>query len=95
MLYRLHTRLEQKVLLLGIGILITVSIGGFVEITPLYTIDTTIERVQGVRPYTPLELVGRNIYIREGCYACHSQMIRPLRDEAERYGHYSLAAESM
>ena len=95
MLYRLHTRLEQKVLLLGIGILVTVSIGGIVEITPLYTITTTIERVQGVRPYTPLELVGRNIYIREGCYACHSQMIRPLRDEAERYGHYSLAAESM
>ena len=66
MLYRLHTRLEQKVLLLGIGILITVSIGGIVEITPLYTITTTIERVQGVRPYAPLELVGRNIYIREG-----------------------------
>jgi cytochrome c oxidase cbb3-type subunit 2 len=95
MFYRFHTRLEQKVLLLVTGILVTVSIGGIVEITPLYTITTTIERVQGVRPYTPLELIGRNIYIREGCYACHSQMIRPFRDEAERYGHYSLAAESM
>ena len=95
MFYRFHTRLEQKVLLLGIGILVTVSIGGIVEITPLYTIDSTIERVQGMRPYTPLELIGRNIYVREGCYACHSQMIRPFRDEVERYGHYSLAAESM
>ena len=75
--------------------LITVSIGGLVEIVPLYTIETTIERVEGMRPYSPLELAGRNIYIREGCYICHSQMIRPFRDEVERYGHYSLAAESM
>ena len=75
--------------------LITVSIGGIVEITPLFTIESTIEKVEGVRPYSPLELMGRNIYIREGCYNCHSQMIRPFRDEAERYGHYSLAAESM
>ena len=75
--------------------LITVSIGGLVEIVPLFTIESTIEEVDGVRPYTPLELAGRNIYIREGCYNCHSQMIRPLRDEVERYGHYSLAAESM
>ena len=75
--------------------LITVSIGGIVEIAPLFTIESTIEKVEGVRPYSPLELMGRNIYIREGCYNCHSQMIRPFRDEAERYGHYSLAAESM
>ena len=75
--------------------LITVSIGGLVEIVPLYTIESTIEQVEGVRPYSPLELAGRNIYIREGCYVCHSQMIRPFRDEVERYGHYSLAAESM
>ena len=72
-----------------------VSIGGLVEIAPLFFIQNTIEKVDGMRPYTPLELAGRNIYIREGCYLCHSQMIRPLRDEVERYGHYSLAAESM
>jgi cytochrome c oxidase cbb3-type subunit II len=95
MFYRLHSRLERSVLPLAIGILVTVSIGGLVEIAPLFTIETTIERVEGVRPYSPLELVGRNIYVREGCYACHSQMIRPFRDEVERYGHYSLAAESM
>jgi cytochrome c oxidase cbb3-type subunit 2 len=75
--------------------LITVSIGGLVQIIPLFTIEATIERVQGVRPYSPLELAGRNIYVREGCYVCHSQMIRTFRDEVERYGHYSLAAESM
>ncbi len=71
------------------------SIGGAVEIIPLFTIHTTVEAVKGVRPYTPLELAGRDIYIREGCYLCHSQQIRSLRDEVERYGHYSLAAESM
>src|ERR1044071_2928346 len=75
--------------------LITVSIGGLVQIIPLFTIGETIEKVDGVRPYTPLELLGRNIYIREGCYTCHSQQIRPFKDEVERYGHYSLAAESM
>ena len=90
-----HSRLERNAVLLSIAILITVSIGGLVEIVPLYTIDSTIEKVEGMRPYSPLELAGRNIYIREGCYNCHSQMIRPFRDEAERYGHYSLAAESM
>ena len=78
-----------------IGILIAVAIGGLVEIVPLFYLKSTIEKVSGVRPYTPLELAGRNIYVREGCYNCHSQMIRPLRDEVERYGHYSLAAESM
>jgi len=90
-----HGTLERHSLLLVIGILIVVSIGGIVEIAPLFYLESTIEKVQGMRPYTPLELAGRNIYIREGCYTCHSQMIRPLRDEVERYGHYSLAAESM
>lgn len=90
-----HGRLERNVSLLGIASLIVVAIGGIVEIAPLFWIDNTIEKVDGMRPYTPLELAGRNIYIREGCYNCHSQMIRPFRDETERYGHYSLAAESM
>ncbi|UCH75258.1 MAG: cytochrome-c oxidase, cbb3-type subunit II [Rhodospirillales bacterium] len=90
-----HSTIETKPLLLLVLIIITISIGGLVEIVPLYTVETTIERVEGVRPYTPLEQAGRNIYVREGCYLCHSQMIRPFRDEVERYGHYSLAAESM
>ncbi|WP_041794723.1 cytochrome-c oxidase, cbb3-type subunit II [Pararhodospirillum photometricum] len=94
-LVRHHARLETNALLLVVGIFLTVIIGGLVEIVPLFTVETTIEKVQGVRPYSPLELAGRNIYLREGCYACHSQMIRPFRDELERYGHYSLAAESM
>jgi len=72
-----------------------VAIGGIVEIAPLFWIDNTIEKVDGMRPYTPLEQAGRDIFVREGCYTCHSQMIRPFRDEVERYGHYSLAAESM
>jgi cytochrome c oxidase cbb3-type subunit II len=91
----LHAILEKNVLLLIIGILITVAIGGLVQLVPLYTMEQTIEKVEGVRPYAPLELAGRNIYVREGCYVCHSQQIRPFRDEVERYGHYSLAAESM
>lgn len=91
----MQSLLERNSVLLAIAILLTVSIGGLVQIVPLYTIENTIEKVEGVRPYTPLELAGRNIYIREGCYLCHSQMIRPFRDEFERYGHYSLAAESM
>jgi cytochrome c oxidase cbb3-type subunit 2 len=90
-----HAILETSGWLLAAGILVTISIGGLVEIVPLFTIESTIEQVEGVRPYSPLELVGRNIYVREGCYVCHSQMIRPFRDEVERYGHYSLAAESM
>ena len=90
-----HKTLERNVTLLGALALITVTIGGIVEIAPLFWIDNTIEKVDGMRPYTPLELAGRNIYMREGCYNCHSQMIRPFRDEVERYGHYSLAAESM
>ena len=90
-----HATIERNTILLGVLTLITVAIGGLVEIVPLFTIETTIERVKGVRPYSPLELAGRDIYVREGCYLCHSQMVRPFRDEVERYGHYSLAAESM
>jgi cytochrome c oxidase cbb3-type subunit 2 len=90
-----HAIIEKNVILLAVLTLITVSIGGLVQIVPLFVLETTIERVAGIRPYTPLELMGRNIYIREGCYACHSQQVRPFRDEAERYGHYSLAAESL
>jgi len=90
-----HGLIEKNVTLMMVLILLTVSIGGLVEIIPLFTIEATIEKVEGVRPYSPLEQFGRNIYVREGCYNCHSQQIRPFRDEAERYGHYSLAAESM
>jgi cytochrome c oxidase cbb3-type subunit 2 len=90
-----HKILERNSILLVIAILFVVAIGGIVEIVPLFYLKSTIEKVDGVRPYTPLELAGRAIYVREGCYVCHSQMIRPLRDEIERYGHYSLAAESM
>jgi cytochrome c oxidase cbb3-type subunit 2 len=90
-----HETIERSGLLLLVLTLITVAIGGIVEIVPLFTIETTVEHVKGVRPYSPLELRGRDIYVREGCYLCHSQQIRALRDEVERYGHYSLAAESM
>lgn len=90
-----HKKLEKNVTLLAAATLVTVAIGGIVEIAPLFWLDNTIEQVEGMRPYTPLEQAGRDIYIREGCYTCHSQMIRPFRDEVERYGHYSLAAESM
>jgi len=90
-----HEWFEKNAIFMLIGVLLTVAIGGIVEIVPLFTIETTVEHVEGMRPYTPLELRGRDIYVREGCYLCHSQMIRSLRDEVERYGHYSLAAESM
>ena len=90
-----HGKLERNVALLGLFALVAVAIGGLVQIAPLFWIDSTIEKVDGMRPYTPLEQAGRNIYMREGCYVCHSQMIRPFRDEVERYGQYSLAAESM
>jgi cytochrome c oxidase cbb3-type subunit 2 len=90
-----HGIIERNATLLLVGSLVVVSIGGIVEIAPLFYLENTIEKVEGMRPYSPLELAGRNIYIREGCYVCHSQMIRPFRDEVERYGHYSLAAESM
>ena len=94
-IWQKHAVFEKNSIILVIGILIVIAIGGLVEIVPLFYLKNTIEKVEGVRPYTPLELAGRNIYVREGCYLCHSQMIRPLRDEVERYGHYSLAAESM
>ncbi|OCW57745.1 cytochrome-c oxidase, cbb3-type subunit II [Hoeflea olei] len=90
-----HGIIERNATLLLVSSLVVVSIGGIVEIAPLFYLENTIEKVEGVRPYSPLELAGRDIYIREGCYVCHSQMIRPFRDEVERYGHYSLAAESM
>lgn len=94
-LFQKHQAIERHSLLLTVGILLVVAVGGIVEIAPLFYLENTIEKVVGMRPYTPLELTGRNIYVREGCYTCHSQMVRPLRDEVERYGHYSLAAESM
>ncbi|MCZ0733466.1 cytochrome-c oxidase, cbb3-type subunit II [Phreatobacter sp. AB_2022a] len=94
-LWNKHAIFEKNSIILTLGIVVVVAIGGLVEIAPLFYLRSTIERVEGVRPYTPLELAGRAIYVREGCYNCHSQMIRPLRDEVERYGHYSLAAESM
>jgi cytochrome c oxidase cbb3-type subunit 2 len=90
-----HKILEKNATLLLAGSLLVVTVGGIVEIAPLFYLENTIEEVEGMRPYSPLELTGREIYIREGCYVCHSQMIRPMRDEVERYGHYSLAAESM
>ncbi|MGB3875971.1 cytochrome-c oxidase, cbb3-type subunit II [Shinella zoogloeoides] len=90
-----HAILERNATLLLVGSLLVVTIGGIVEIAPLFYLENTIEKVEGMRPYSPLELAGRDIYVREGCYVCHSQMIRPFRDEVERYGHYSLAAESM
>ena len=89
-----HESIEINSGLMLVLTLLAISIGGLVEIAPLYYIDDTIEKVDGVRPYTPLEQRGRDLYVREGCYTCHSQMIRPFRDEDMRYGHYSLAAES-
>jgi cytochrome c oxidase cbb3-type subunit 2 len=94
-LWTRHAIFEKNSIVLVVGVLVVIAIGGLVEITPLFYLKSTIEKVDGIRPYTPLELAGRNIYVREGCYNCHSQMVRPLRDEVERYGHYSLAAESM
>ncbi len=90
-----HAIIEKNAFILLVATVLVVAIGGIVEIVPLFTIETTVEHVEGVRPYTPLELRGRDIYVREGCYVCHSQQIRTLRDEVERYGHYSIAAESM
>jgi len=113
---RLQDRIERNAFFLLISLMILLSVGGLVEIVPLFYLDETMEHNRhpeivwqrqegqrldswkagdGVRPYTPLELAGRDIYLREGCYTCHSQMIRPFRDEKERYGHYSLASESM
>lgn len=93
-MFGLHYRLERKSIGLALAIIVVAAIGGAVEIAPLFTIHQTVENAPDMRVYTPLELAGRNIYIREGCYACHSQMIRTLRDEVERYGPYSLAVES-
>ncbi len=90
-----HKKIEKNSILMLLLTIVVVAIGGLVEIVPLFRMETTIEPVEGVRPLTPLELAGYNVYIREGCYNCHSQQVRPLRDEVERYGHYSLAAESM
>jgi cytochrome c oxidase cbb3-type subunit 2 len=90
-----HSLVEKSAPLFVLLTFITIAIGGLVQIVPLFKIESTIEPVRGVRPYSPLELLGRNIYMREGCYNCHSQMVRPFRDEIDRYGHYSLAAESM
>ncbi len=90
-----HGAVERNATVLLVGTLVVVSVGGLVEIAPLFYLQNTIEKVEGVRPYSPLELAGRDIYVREGCYLCHSQMVRPMRDEVERYGHFSLAAESM
>jgi len=90
-----HEFIEKNAFLLLVLTLVTVAVGGIIEVVPLFTIETTVEPVKGVRPYSPLEQRGRDIYVREGCYVCHSQQIRALRDEVERYGHFSLAAESM
>ncbi|WP_299502238.1 cytochrome-c oxidase, cbb3-type subunit II [uncultured Roseobacter sp.] len=90
-----HKFIETNASLLLVLSFLVVTIGGLVQIVPLFYLENTIEKVEGMRPYSPLELTGRDIYVREGCYVCHSQMIRPMRDEVERYGHYSLAAESM
>ena len=91
---RTHYRAERHSMALTIGIILAAGVGGFVEIAPLFTIDETVEDAPDMRLYTPLEQAGRDIYIREGCYACHSQMIRTLQDEVDRYGPYSLAVES-
>lgn len=93
-MFGFHYNLERSAIGMVVGIVLVASIGGFVEIAPLFTIDETVEAAPDMRVYTPLEVAGRNIYIREGCYACHSQMIRTLRDEVDRYGPYSLAVES-
>lgn len=94
-MFKNHDKIEKNSILMLVLVIAVISIGGLVEIVPLFRVEQTIEKVKGMRPYTPLELAGKEIYIREGCYSCHSQQIRPLRDEVERYGHYSLAAESM
>jgi len=95
MFLRIHKWTETNAMALLVLSFIVVTIGGAVQIVPLFYLDNTIEKVEGMRPYSPLEVAGRDIYVREGCYLCHSQMIRVMRDEVERYGHYSLAAESM
>ena len=88
-----HEKIETNVGLLALFVILVISIGGLVEIVPLFFMKDTTEPVKGLKPYTALQLEGRDIYIREGCYTCHSQMIRPFRAETERYGHYSVAGE--
>ncbi|TFW17486.1 cytochrome-c oxidase, cbb3-type subunit II [Massilia arenosa] len=88
-----HEMIEKSPILLIVLVLLVVSVGGLVEIVPLFFQKSTVEPVTGIKPYSPLRLAGRDVYIREGCYNCHSQMIRPFRAETERYGHYSVAGE--
>jgi cytochrome c oxidase cbb3-type subunit 2 len=88
-----HDLLNRNITLMAVLMVLTVSVGGLVEIVPLYFQKSTTEPVAGVKPYPPIQLLGRDIYLREGCYNCHSQMIRPFRAETERYGHYSVAGE--
>jgi cytochrome c oxidase cbb3-type subunit II len=88
-----HDKIETNVGLMIILVIVVISFGGLVEIVPLFFLKDTTEPVQGLQPYTALQLEGRDIYVREGCYVCHSQMIRPFRAETERYGHYSVAGE--
>ena len=95
MAYRHFEAIEKHAGLLGILIAIMVSIGGLAEITPLFMEAHAVKAPSGVKPYDPLRLAGRDIYVREGCYLCHSQMIRALRAETQRYGHYSTAEESV
>jgi len=90
-----HAIVETKIGLMGVLIAIVISFGGLVEIVPLFFSSEVTEPAEGIEPYDALELAGRDIYIREGCYGCHSQMIRPFRSETERYGHYSLGGESV
>ena len=90
-----HGIVERHIGLLLILVIITLAVGGVIQIVPLFKIASTVEPIKGIRPYSPLELAGRNIYIKEGCVGCHSQMVRPLTDEKDRYGEYSRAAESM
>ncbi|MCW9016114.1 MAG: cbb3-type cytochrome c oxidase subunit II, partial [Kangiellaceae bacterium] len=88
-----HEAIEKNIGLMGILIIIVISFGGLAEIVPLFFLKDTTEPVEGLKPYTALQLEGRDVYIREGCSTCHSQMIRPFRAETERYGHYSVAGE--
>ena len=88
-----HEVVEKNIGLMALLVLLVISVGGLVEIVPLFFMKSTTEPVEGLKPYTALQLEGRDIYIREGCYVCHSQMIRPFRAETERYGHYSVAGE--
>jgi cytochrome c oxidase cbb3-type subunit 2 len=90
-----HEIVEKKVALLGALIAVVISVGGLVEIVPLYAQQSVVEPSPGIEPYSPLALEGRDVYVREGCYNCHSQMVRPLPAETERYGHYSLAGEAV